>query len=290
MQTTSTKQKSHLISRQVYAVALIALFVFAPNPPASSMAQSEDPKDKKPAPTTPPAVQGVSLSLRPKITYREKAKYTEEARENITHGVVELNVVFRTEGSISDIRVVNGLPYGLIERAIDAARKIRFEPAIKDGQPVHVRGNLEFAFNLYDLSEKSIHKMLSHDFPVLSKEAVQAMAKLIYKRGDRDSDKAWHFAQQCLEKGVSKLPQSEQEELTSLTLEALRGLDESDQRIYQKLLEFSKTEQKTEQLRDYEEMRMIEFRFRGISRLPDEKRRRAEALYNKAATLGTELP
>jgi hypothetical protein len=29
---------------------------------------------------------------------------------------------------------------------------------------------------------------------------------------------------------------------------------------------------------------------RGISKLPNEKRRRAEALYNKAATLGTEIP
>jgi hypothetical protein len=37
-------------------------------------------------------------------------------------------------------------------------------------------------------------------------------------------------------------------------------------------------------------MWMSEYRFRGISKLPDEKRRRAEALYNKAATLGTELP
>jgi len=271
-----------LISRQVCEVALIALFVVAPNPPASSMAQSEDPKDKKPA----PAIQEISLSLRPKITYREKAKYTEEARENITHGVITLNVVFRTDGSLSDIRVVNGLPYGLTERAIDAARKIRFEPAIKDGQPVNVRGNLEFAFNLFDLTEKSIHKMLSNDFPVLSKETVQVMATVIYKRGDRDSDKAWHFAQQCLEKGVSKLPQSEQEELTSLTLEAIRGLDESGQQRYQKFMEKSKTEP----LLDDQEMWMIEFRFRGISKLPDEKRRRAEALYNMAATLGTEYP
>jgi hypothetical protein len=139
---------------------------------------------------------------------------------------------------------------------------------------------------LYDLNEKSIHKMLRNDFPVLSKEAVQVMATVIYKRGDRDSDKAWRFAQQCLEKGVSKLPQSEQEELASLTLEAVRELDESGQQLYQKFMEKSKTEQ----LLDDQEMRMFEFRFRGISRLPDEKRRRAGALYNKAATLGTELP
>jgi TonB family protein len=275
-----------MISRQVCAVALIALFVFAPHPLASSMAQSEDPKDKKPAPTTPPATQGISPSLRPKILYREKAKYTVEARDNVIHGMVVLSVVFRTDGIISDIKVVKGLPDGLTERAIDAARKIRFEPAIKDGQPVHVRGNLEFSFHLYDLGEKSIHKMLRNDFPVLSKEAVQVMATGSYKRGDRDSAKAWRFAQQCLENGVSKLSQSEQEELTSLTLEAVRGLDESDQRSYQMIIERLKTEQASD---DYE-MWKIEIRFRGISRLPNEKRRRAEALYNKAATLGTEIP
>jgi len=89
-----------------------------------------------------------------------------------------------------------------------------------------------------------------------------------------------------LENGVSRLPQSEQEELMGLTLEAIRGLDGSDQQTYQKLTEKSKTDQ----LVDYEQMRMNEFRFRRIARLPDEKRRRSEALYNKAATLGTRLP
>jgi TonB family protein len=264
---------------------MIALIFLAPHPLAISMAQSEDPRDKKPA-TPPPAVQVGTSSLKPKITYREKAKYTEEARYSLTHGTVVLNVIFRSDGRISDIRVVRGLPDGLTEKAIEAAVKIRFEPAIKDGQPVSVRLNLEFKFQMYDLDERSIRKMLRDDFPVLSEESVQVMANLIYKRGDRDTEKAWRSAQQCLDKGVRKLPQSEQEELTSLTLEALRGLDESDQKIYQKLTELSKTEQ----LSDYYETHMIEFRFRGISKLPDEKRRRAEALYNKAATLGTERP
>ena len=284
--TTSTKQRFHLIGRQVCVVALIASFIFAPHPLATSMAQSEDSKDKKPALIPPSAILTGTSSLRPKITYREKAKYTEEARDNYTHGTVVLNVVFRSNGSISDIRVVKGLPYGLTEKSIEAAVKIRFEPAVKDGQPVNVRMNLEFSFQLYDLDENGIRQILGNDFPVLSEETVRVMATLIYKRGDRDTEKAWRFAQQCLEKGMNKLPQSEQEELTSLTLEAVRGLDESDLQFYQKLMEKSKTEQAP----DYYEMWMIESRFRGISRLPDEKRRRAEALYNKAATLGTELP
>jgi TonB family protein len=286
MRTASIKQRAHLIGRQVCAVALIALFVFAPHPFSTSMAQSEDPKDKKPAPTPPSTVHAGTSSLRPKITYREKAKYTEEALANITHGTVVLNVVFRSNGSISDIKVVYGLPYGLTEKAIEAAVKIRFEPAIKDGQPVNVRLNLEFKFQMYDLDESSIRKMLRDDYPVLSEEAVQAMATVIYKRGDRDTEKAWRFAKQCLEKGVSKLPQSEQGELTNLTLEAVRGLHESVQQLYQKLMEKSKTEQ----LLEDQEMRMLEIRFKGIPMLPDESRRRAEALYNRAATLGAELP
>jgi len=281
----STKHRSFQIGWKVFAAVLTAFFIFAPHLIVTSMAQSEDPKNKKPAPMPPSAVLLGTSSLMPKITYREKAKYTEEARYSITHGTVVLNVVFNSDGRITDIRVVRGLPDGLTEKAIEAAVKIRFEPARKDGQPVSVRLNLEFKFHMYDLDERSIRKMLRDDFPVLSEESAQAMAKVIYKRGDRDTEKAWRFAQQCLERGMSKLPQSEQEELTRLTHEAVRGLDESGQQQYQTFMEKSKTEP----LLDDQEMWMIEFRFRGISKLPDEKRSRAEALYNKAATLGTEL-
>jgi TonB family protein len=86
---------------------------------------------------------------RPTITYKEKARYTEIARLNLVQGVVVLNVVFTVEGEIKNIKVVRGLEDNLTENAIEAARKIRFTPATKDGVPVHVRGNLEYSFNLY---------------------------------------------------------------------------------------------------------------------------------------------
>ena len=179
------------------------------------MAQTEETKGKSPPPGQ--RLQESSL-LKPKITYRESAKYTKEARENIAHGIVALSVVFRVGGNISDIKVVSGLPDGLIESAIEAAKKIRFEPGMKDGQPVSVRGTLEFAFDLYDLNEGSIRKMLRNDFPVLSEDVVKVMASEIHKRGDNDSRNAWQYGQQRLENGVSRLPQSEQEELMGLTL------------------------------------------------------------------------
>jgi TonB family protein len=95
------------------------------------------------------SIEPMSASLRPTILYREKAKYTEEARQNKVQGVVTLQVVFHVNGSISDIRAVRGLPDGLTEKAIEAAKKIRFNPAVKNGAPVSVRGSLEFSFNLY---------------------------------------------------------------------------------------------------------------------------------------------
>jgi TonB family protein len=87
--------------------------------------------------------------LRPNILYREKAKYTEEARQNKLEGTVVLTIVFGADGRIHDIRTVRGLPYGLTESSIEAAQKIRFHPAVLNGKPVSVRATLEFTFNLY---------------------------------------------------------------------------------------------------------------------------------------------
>ena len=95
------------------------------------------------------SIEPMTASLRPTILYREKAKYTEEARQNKVQGTVMLQVVFHVNGSITDIKVIRGLPDGLTEKAIEAAKKIRFNPAVKNGSPVSVRGQLEFNFNLY---------------------------------------------------------------------------------------------------------------------------------------------
>jgi hypothetical protein len=44
---------------------------------------------------------------------------------------------------------MRGLPYGLTEKAIAAARQIRFDPATKDGHKVSMWMKLEYNFNLY---------------------------------------------------------------------------------------------------------------------------------------------
>jgi protein TonB len=91
----------------------------------------------------------MSEKLKPTILYRERAKYTEEARLHKIEGTVLLTIVFGADGRIRDIRTVRGLPYGLTETSIEAAQKMRFHPAVLNGKPVSVRATLEFNFALY---------------------------------------------------------------------------------------------------------------------------------------------
>jgi TonB family protein len=100
-------------------------------------------------PTTGNGIPPMSETLKPTILYREKAKYTEEARLNKVEGTVVLTLVFGADGRVHDIRMVRGLPHGLTETSIEAAQKIRFQPAVQYGKPVSVRATLEFSFALY---------------------------------------------------------------------------------------------------------------------------------------------
>lgn len=62
------------------------------------------------------------------------------------YGSVVLKAVFGSSGKITKIVVVKGVP-GLTEEAIKAARKITFDPAIKDGRYVAQWIQLEYHFN-----------------------------------------------------------------------------------------------------------------------------------------------
>ena len=83
------------------------------------------------------------------VLSKPEPQYTEDARKNQISGTVVLKVVFASSGEVVQIRAVRTLPFGLTERAIAAARQIRFEPAKRDGQPVSVSMQLEYNFNLY---------------------------------------------------------------------------------------------------------------------------------------------
>jgi tetratricopeptide (TPR) repeat protein len=91
----------------------------------------------------------MTIDLKPTILYREKAKYTNEARRMGVTGIVKLRAIFDVDRTPKDFLVLEGLDWGLSWASIEAARKITFKPAIIDGAPVAVTGYLEFSFNLW---------------------------------------------------------------------------------------------------------------------------------------------
>jgi TonB family protein len=81
-----------------------------------------------------------------KIKEKPKAIYTDEARQNGIQGTVLLKVVLKSSGKVEVTEVLSGLPHGLSKSAINAARKIKFEPAKKNGQKVSVSMKVEYYF------------------------------------------------------------------------------------------------------------------------------------------------
>ena len=92
---------------------------------------------------------GKEVTSKARLISKPEPQYTEDARKNQITGTVVLKCVFSSNGTVTNIRTVSGLPYGLTERAIAAARQIKFVPATKDGHQVSMWMQLEYNFNLY---------------------------------------------------------------------------------------------------------------------------------------------
>ena len=85
----------------------------------------------------------------PKAIFAPDPEYSEEARKAKYQGTCVLWLVVGPDGRPRDIRVSRTLGLGLDEKAIEAVKTWRFEPAMKDGRPVAVQINVEVSFRLY---------------------------------------------------------------------------------------------------------------------------------------------
>jgi protein TonB len=74
----------------------------------------------------------------PELVHEVKADYTEDARQRRITGDVILEIVVRRDGSVGDVKVLQGLSWGLNERAVQAVRQWRFAAARRQGSPVDV--------------------------------------------------------------------------------------------------------------------------------------------------------
>src|SRR5262249_33835880 len=84
----------------------------------------------------------------PKLLREVKAQYTEDARRRSITGDVLLEIVVRRDGTVGTVNVLRGLGAGLDERATEAVRQWRFDPARRKGIPVDVLVEVAVEFML----------------------------------------------------------------------------------------------------------------------------------------------
>lgn len=90
-----------------------------------------------------------AVDSRPIALNRPRPNYTEEARKAKVQGAVRARVLVGTDGAVKQVKILGaGLPGGLNEEAIQAAKQMRFQAAMKNGEKVAFWVIVEIEFNL----------------------------------------------------------------------------------------------------------------------------------------------
>jgi len=105
---------------------------------AAAAVNPSGPRRPEPPPVTVPV----------EILFKPKPEYTEVARREKVEGEVLLEALFTAAGQVTNIRVVQGLGYGLDEMAVKAAQQIQFKPAKKNGEPADSVASIRIVFKL----------------------------------------------------------------------------------------------------------------------------------------------
>lgn len=86
----------------------------------------------------------------PTVLYEEKPAYTAGAMRAKVQGIVEVEAVVMSDGTVGQVQIVRSLDdrFGLDEKAVEAVKRWRFRPGTRQGKPVAVLVNIELTFTL----------------------------------------------------------------------------------------------------------------------------------------------
>ena len=82
----------------------------------------------------------------PRLLDRVEVEYPEEAQREGLTAIVRVRIVVDAAGRVASASVAESAGHGFDEAALAAARKLRFEPAMRDGKPVPVQLDYEVRF------------------------------------------------------------------------------------------------------------------------------------------------
>lgn len=99
-----------------------------------------------PAPDT--VIAGNELAP-PRAIFAPQPVYPKAAVRARIQGAVVLDLLIDRTGAVVDVTVIAGLPLGMTDAAVDAARRWRFEPSTFRGRPVNVIDRLTVTFRLH---------------------------------------------------------------------------------------------------------------------------------------------
>ncbi|MGH9641669.1 MAG: energy transducer TonB [Terriglobales bacterium] len=84
----------------------------------------------------------------PRASYAPDPEYSRAARAARLQGTVLLGVVIGSDGNLTDLWVKKGVGLGLDQKALDTVRRWKFQPAVKNGEPIAVYAVIEVAYHL----------------------------------------------------------------------------------------------------------------------------------------------
>ena len=119
--------------RFYFAVGTLALIVILL---ATSVMAQQPVQESKDRECTIPVYTGKDLDQKPRIIAKPDPKFSSEDRRNYYRQVITLRALLCASGTVTDIKVKDGLSDDLNKKAIEAARKIEFTPAEKGGNKV----------------------------------------------------------------------------------------------------------------------------------------------------------
>ncbi len=97
----------------------------------------------------------------PRLAYAPDPEYSAEGLDAKFDCFCVLSVVVDPNGRPRDIKILQELGHGLDEKAVESVKEWKFEPAMKDGQPVAVQTYVQVQFQRHELFDSDPQEHLA---------------------------------------------------------------------------------------------------------------------------------